>query len=84
MDPHYFVKQDLDLQLDCRAGFGCGSGFALETKFRSFRGSEWSHGVRGLSQRIRGCPNGALKVLYRSVVKDSHHFGEKQDPDSVK
>ncbi len=53
-----------------------GSGSALKSKFRSFRGSKWS---RGGSWKWR------LKMeawrAFRPVVADSHHLDEEQDPD---
>jgi hypothetical protein len=42
-----------------------GSGFALNSKFRSFKGPIWSHG-------------GPLTL---KVVANSHHFDEEQEPD---
>jgi hypothetical protein len=85
LDPHYFGKMDPDPH---QSEAGSGSWYASNVKWdlkrdkshnsKAVRGSKWMEDRGRSDWRSRGIQYGDVEGLY-SV---SHHFDEKQDPDS--
>jgi hypothetical protein len=67
VNPHYFGNLDSDLHV-------------LKSKFRSFKGSKWSLGGPWTHILEAWRLKMELWMVCRTVVADSHHCDEVQDP----